>query len=546
MTNEEFIYRERRSQISRFYAIPLEWIPPLATLAVILIASTVLLGWYFGLPDLYSFLPGLPAMTPDSAIGMLFCGIALYLLSPTGDSPMRRRFGQAFALFCLLPALFNTAGSLYLIPESALDKLSPYLLSLESDLTGQSAHRNIAFFLGGLALFLLGFKKTGILITVQWLAAIILTIAIVILFSYIYSMTAYYGYTGVTSMALPSALGLAFLSNGILFARPHEGIMRLITSDAAGGIIMRRLLPIVIIAPLMIGWMMLAGQRIGLITPHFGLAMHEVLTALLITVFIIRIAVTLNREEWLRQTAEAGAKKHQSDLAHLVRVNTLGEMVANIAHELKQPLTAISLYAANSKEMLSSSDTEISQLRKMLDEIQNQSLHAAEIIRRTREFAHKREPQAGTVQLNDLITDIRDFLGTVARSSGVKIELELTPELPVIEGDATQLRQVLINIIHNAIECLQAKKNKPRRVTVQTCLTKTGEVSTVITDNGPGMSAETLSHIFESFFTTKGETGMGMGLSISRSIIEAHGGQLWARSTPGEGASFTFTLPAKK
>lgn len=536
--------RERRGQIGHFYAIPLEWIPLLALMGVTLVAITALLGWLLEIPLLYRFHSGLPNMLPSTAIGLLFCGASLYLQLPKEIRPIRRRSAQALALMCLLTSVFSAAESLQLMP--GLDTLSRLPVSPESPQFVQTPHSSIGLLLNALALFLLGFNRPGMLITVQWLAIFALAMTIVILFSYIFSLTAYYSYSNVSSMALPTALGLTFLGNGILFARPHEGIMRLITSDAAGGLIVRRLIPIVVIAPLMIGWLMLAGQRFGLITPYFGLAMHEVLTTLLIIVFIIHIAITLNREEKLRHSAEEGARKHQSDLAHLVRINTMGEMVASIAHELKQPLTAISLYAANSKDLLATANAQLDDLRKQLDEIQTQSMRAAEIIRRTREFARKKEPQNASIQLNDLIIDVRDFLETASRDKGVQLLLELAPTLPTVKGDAVQLRQVLINIIHNAIESMEANVLKPKQVTVQTCLTEAGEVRTDITDTGAGMDDMTLSHIFESFFTTKGDGGMGMGLSISRSIVEAHGGQLWARSAPGKGATFTFTLPQER
>ncbi len=541
MINGNLSYDERRYQISRFYAIPLDYIPQIAVIGVMLIAVSVLLGRYQGILMLPAFLPGLTAMDTHVAIGLLFCGTSLWLLQPKEITPLRRRAGQTMALFCLLPAFLSVADT-QLIPASGLDWLLP-LFTLDSNVTGDSPHRHIAFTMAGLALFLLGFNRTGLLSIIQWLAVLTLTMLIVIMFSYLYSLTGYYSYTTINGMALSTALSLTFLTNGILFARPHEGIMRLITSAAAGGVIMRRLLPIVVVAPLMIGWLMLAGQRFGLVTPYFGLAMHEVMTTLLITVFIIHIAISLNREEKLRHCAEAGAKKHQSDLAHLVRITTMGEMVTSIAHELKQPLTAISLYSANCKEMLSATHAPVDQLTRQLDEIQIQSLRAAEIIHSTLEFARKKELHAASVQLNELITEIKNFLEAEARNGDVQLVLELAPKLPTIEGDAIQLRQVLLNIIHNAIESMQAKVNKPKLVTVQTSLTAAGEIRTIIADNGPGMDAKTLSHIFESFFTTKGDAGIGMGLSISRSIIEAHGGLLWATSIPGQGSTFTFTLP---
>lgn len=484
-------------------------------------------------------------MVPRTAIGFLLAGTALYLLQPTAVSPNRRRIGQSLALLCLLLGLISAIQYLELIPALGLDKglLAP--LGREPFELRQSSHCALSFLMTGLALFLLGVKRQGQIYPLQWLAILSLAMAIMVLFGYIYGMAVFYRYTTVIGMSLPTALGFIFLSNGILLARPDQGVMRLITSDTAGGVVMRRLLPSVIIAPMAIGWLMLAGQKTGLIPEEFGVAIYGVLTMLLIIVMIVKVAVSLNREETLRRSAEEGARQYQADLAHLVRLQTLGEMVANISHELKQPLTAISLYAANSQEMLSSQDLslEVEELHRHLAEIQAQSLRASEIIRRTREFARKQKPQTSSVQLNSLVTEVRDFLTAEARDNDVQLILELDPYLPPADVDAIQLKQVLINIVHNAIESMQTTRGGTREVTVHTRLIESGEIKVDVTDTGPGIDAETLSRVFESFFTTKGEAGMGMGLSISRSIIEAHGGRLWARSAPGQGSTFSFTLP---
>lgn len=482
-------------------------------------------------------------MVPRTAIGFLLAGTALYLLQPTAISPNRRRIGQSLALLCLLLGLISAIQYLELISALGLDKglLAP--LAREPFELRQSSHCALSFLMTGLALFLLGVNRQGLIYPLQWLAILSLAMAIMVLFGYIYSTAVFYRYTTVIGMSLPTVLGFILLPNGILLARPDEGVMRLITSDTAGGVIMRRLLPSVIITPMAIGWLMLAGQKTGLISEELGLAIYGVLTMLLIIVMIVKVAVSLNREEKLRRSAEEGARQYQADLAHLVRLQTLGEMVANIAHELKQPLTAISLYAANSQEMLSSKELSPEELHRHLAEIQAQSLRAAEIIRRTREFARKQKPQTSSVQLNILVTEVRDFLTAEARDNDVQLILELDPYLPPADVDAIQLKQVLLNIVHNAIESMHTTRGGAREVTVLTRLIESGEIRVDVTDSGPGMDADTLSHVFESFFTTKGEAGMGMGLSISRSIIEAHGGQLWARSAPGQGSTFSFTLP---
>jgi signal transduction histidine kinase len=521
----------------------LERLSRLAAATVVLIGTAALSGWMLDIAALHSILPGLPPMAPGSALGVALAGTALYLLQPQGMSPRRRRAGQALALLVLLPGLVTAVTYLLQLPALGVDRLLFPLLTPESDGVRQSPHSAAAFILTGLALFLLGERRQRLIYSVQWIAVLLLAMSIVVLFGYLFGLTVFYSFNADIAMALPTSLSFTILANGILLARPEQGVMGFITSDTAGGVLMRRLLPSVILATMAINWLLMTSEKSLGITEAFEHSMHAVMTTLLITLIIVVIAVSLNREEKLRRSAEEGSRQYQADLAHLVRLVTMGEMVATIAHELKQPLTAINLYAANGQAMLNTGQPPLDELNNYLGEIQSQSMRAAEIIRRTREFARNQKPQTSPVQLNGLIAEVTDFLKVEARDSCIGIELDLAPRLPAIEADALQLKQVLLNIVHNAIECLQSGDSADKRVTIRTRVTERDGIRVDISDTGPGMDADTLARIFESFFTTKGHAGMGMGLSISRSIIEAHGGQLWATSTPGQGATFSLTLP---
>jgi signal transduction histidine kinase len=525
------------------FRFSLERLSRLAAATVVLIGTAALSGWMLDIAALHSILPGLPPMAPGSALGVALAGTALYLLQPQGMSPRRRRAGQALALLVLLPGLVTAVTYLLQLPALGVDRLLFPLLTPESDGVRQSPHSAAAFILTGLALFLLGERRQRLIYSVQWIAVLLLAMSIVVLFGYLFGLTVFYSFNADIAMALPTSLSFTILANGILLARPEQGVMGFITSDTAGGVLMRRLLPSVILATMAINWLLMTSEKSLGITEAFEHSMHAVMTTLLITLIIVVIAVSLNREEKLRRSAEEGSRQYQADLAHLVRLVTMGEMVATIAHELKQPLTAINLYAANGQAMLNTGQPPLDELNNYLGEIQSQSMRAAEIIRRTREFARNQKPQTSPVQLNGLIAEVTDFLKVEARDSCIGIELDLAPRLPAIEADALQLKQVLLNIVHNAIECLQSGDSADKRVTIRTRVTERDGIRVDISDTGPGMDADTLARIFESFFTTKGHAGMGMGLSISRSIIEAHGGQLWATSTPGRGATFSLTLP---
>ena len=172
-----------------------------------------------------------------------------------------------------------------------------------------------------------------------------------------------------------------------------------------------------------------------------------------------------------------------------------------------------------------------------------QAHRAGEIIRRLRKFISKHAPQKTNVNLNTLVKEVVSFTEVETRKRGVEFQLELSEDLPLISADYVQIEQVLVNLVRNALDAMDIAAAEICQIAIHTCLNNEGEVQVEVADIGPGMDDETLSHIFESYVSTKGEKGMGMGLSISRSIIEAHKGRLWAKSTLGHGATFYFTLP---
>ena len=246
-----------------------------------------------------------------------------------------------------------------------------------------------------------------------------------------------------------------------------------------------------------------------------------------------------------RKQAEEQSRQHQADMAHIARLNTMGELATGIAHELNQPLSAINTYAAVSQKMLNSDGNQQQKLSEIMEAIGTQAMRASAIIRRLRQFVKKQAPQKARVVLNDLVLEVLTFTEPEIKKQNVQLQLELAEKLPEVCVDAIQIEQVLINLIHNSIEAMELTTNN-RQLAIRTYLNQKGLAQLEVTDTGSGMDEHTLSHIFESFVTTKGAKGMGVGLSISSSIIEGHGGHLWAKSEHGKGASFFFTLPLKK
>jgi C4-dicarboxylate-specific signal transduction histidine kinase len=229
----------------------------------------------------------------------------------------------------------------------------------------------------------------------------------------------------------------------------------------------------------------------------------------------------------------------------MARLSTMGEMAAGIAHEINQPLAAISTYAQGCKRMLDNGLTDARELSEPLEKIATQALRAGEVIRRLRGFIKKSASELELVDINDMVADVVQLAEVDARKHGIAVHLHLADNLPEVRVDPVQLQQVLLNLIRNALEAMEESPRNLARVDVHTALDDNGHVGIRVVDAGPGLSEDALRRVFDPFFTTKA-TGMGMGLSISHSIIAAHGGQLAVRNNEnGIGATFTVTLMAR-
>lgn len=243
-----------------------------------------------------------------------------------------------------------------------------------------------------------------------------------------------------------------------------------------------------------------------------------------------------------RKRIEEDARRHRNELAHAGRVIVVGEMATSLAHELNQPLTVISGCAQVCLDKLRSGNGRQGEMRDSLEQVAEQAHRASEIIRRTRRLLRKEQDEKQPIDINDAIRGIEDLLRVDAREQGTAVDLTLADGLPLVMADVVQIQQVILNLVHNGVEAMAAGDTNPRRLTIQTSAAPDGSVEVAVRDTGPGIPAGNLSRIFDPFFTTK-PSGLGMGLAISRSIVEAHGGRLWAATNEGIGAVFRFTLP---
>ncbi|MDQ2696056.1 MAG: ATP-binding protein [Pseudomonadota bacterium] len=244
-----------------------------------------------------------------------------------------------------------------------------------------------------------------------------------------------------------------------------------------------------------------------------------------------------------RRRAEEQARLQQAQLTHMARLSIAGEMATGLAHELNQPLTAIVLYAQTCLDLLKSGTCNTEKLMELMEAAAQQGLRAGAILQRLRNFTRKSLPQKTRTDVNALAREVVHFVDGDFERHAVALRLDLAEPLPAVWADAVQIQQVLWNLLRNAIEAMTEAGAPPQReLTLRTAAFGRRVVEVAVSDSGPGLSPEAARQIFQPFFTTRPE-GMGMGLSISKSIVEAHDGLLWATPNAGGGVTFHFTLP---
>jgi PAS domain S-box-containing protein len=266
-------------------------------------------------------------------------------------------------------------------------------------------------------------------------------------------------------------------------------------------------------------------------------------------------ATLLDRETWQcvsfihdlssRKNAEEQVREVSLQLQHASQVSVMGAIVADMAHEIHQPLGVIANYANGSLRRMESGQLTANALKEKLREIAAESTRVSEILRRLREFVRRREPERKPVNLNEIVTESLQFTRLERREHRVAVIFRPDRNLPAIQADRVQITQVLVNLVVNAIHAASTPDREYPKILISTYLNDEGYAEISVADNGPGIAIADLPHIFDRFFTTK-SGGLGLGLPISRSIIEAHGGKLWCDSTPGESAVFRLTLPTHK
>ena len=242
-----------------------------------------------------------------------------------------------------------------------------------------------------------------------------------------------------------------------------------------------------------------------------------------------------------RQQAEARLQELQNELVHVSRLTALGEMASALAHEINQPLSAIANYLKGSRMLLAREEVPHDRVADAIERAANEALRAGDIIRRLRDFVARGETERTVESLPKLVQEASALALIGAKEHGIRVQYDFSPRIDLVLADKVQIQQVVLNLVRNAVDSLAESPSPSRELRVKIAPADDGMASVTIADSGPGISPDVAKQLFQPFITTK-RTGMGVGLSISRTIVEAHGGRIWAEPREGGGAIFGFTL----
>jgi C4-dicarboxylate-specific signal transduction histidine kinase len=249
----------------------------------------------------------------------------------------------------------------------------------------------------------------------------------------------------------------------------------------------------------------------------------------------------VERTSELMRASEA-LREAQTELAHVNRVTTMGQLAASIAHEVNQPIAAAITNAQAALRWLGTLPPDLEEARQALGRVVKEGHRASEVVGRIRTLIKKAPPRKDDLEINEAILEVIALTSNEVRKNGVSVQTQLAEGLPLIQGDRVQLQQVILNLVINALEAMSGVSEGSRGLLIGTGKEASGGVLVAVQDSGPGLNPEGYERLFDAFYTTK-PGGMGMGLSICRSIVEAHGGRIWASPTAGPGATVQFALP---
>lgn len=505
-------------------------------------ASLSLFGWLIGNPPLYDELTFdiVHSMYPVSSVIFILLAGSL-LIQLLSQKPNLTLYSAPLVIIALLISGIELAS--VISDKNSLSINAFFLEHLKTNdaakhETFQVAAALVFFSISTLLLYIPNFYTVY---TSQITQIFIISMIMIVSFGYIYNQQTLLEYSEEVGMTFFESLLFILLSLSMLLWKTEEGFLKIALGNSSGAILMRNMLPVIFILPLILGWFAYLGFKYEFYSERFGAALLQSVTVMITASVLIVLAHINSYQQTLRKRAERETLRMQQDLAHIVRVNSMGELASGIAHEINQPLAAIQLYAAASQRMIEHTP-ENKKIDRNLESIKSQTQRASEIIKRMRSFLRKQQPNVENVNIEQCVDDVMTLLKHVLYQQNIRVVKSFDYPIPTVNVDSIQITQVILNLFQNAIDAMRTTVDRPSLITVR-IYSKRNDLHVEINDTGTGITVAEDEDIFNTFFSTKGTEGLGVGLSICRTIIEAHQGNLSYESQENEGTTFSFTLP---
>lgn len=546
--------------------VSLSWAAGAAAVTVTVVGTFVLLGWALDVSQLLHIPSDPIVMLPNTAVGFILAGIALWLLRREDASSGARRIGRALAVVVVLLGLISFTERV-----SGLDVGIDQLLFADAvarypyrPVGLMATNSTICFTFAGLSLLTLDVETSRGWRPSQLFATTGLAIATLALAGHLYGARPLYEFDRAAGMALITALSFASLLAGLLFARPNRGHITLLTARDLGALLARRLLPATLFVPLLLGWLFLQGRDATVLSREGGVALLILTTTVVLLGLVLRSAVVvravdrerqlvLEREEAARADAELATRQAQRAAAEAAAARADAEaanrsktdFLAVMSHELRTPLNAIGGYVDLMEMELRGPLT--AQQREDLTRIKRSQTHLLglinEVLNYTRVEAGAIRYEITAVPADDLMSTIEPLVAPLLRAKGISFERQNGQSKQRVLADPERVRQIFINLLSNAV-----KFTLPGGSITLRCDPGADTLAFHVSDTGIGIAPDKMDSIFEPFVQintrlTRTQEGIGLGLAISRDLARGMGGDLTVESCEGAGSTFTLTLP---
>ena len=504
---------------------------------VIIIGLLVLTGWMFNITVLKSILPGLIEMNPATAISFILSAVSLLLLYSEQIDKRRRLIGQFFAFAVILIALIRLYGYIF-GAEIGIDQILFWEHLGDNRMAPNTAFN---FCLIGLSLLLLDVESKHGYRPAQFLVIIAFLISILALLGYVYGVKQFIGIARYIGMALPTASAFIIICLGILSIRPRQGIMTLVTSDNMGGILIRRLLPVAILAPFILGWIRLLGEQADIFSSlELGVASLVLAITIVFTVLLWRSARLVYRIDAERNLAEEQLRERTAQLETANK--ELEAFSYSVSHDLRAPLRAIDGFSRMIIEDYANRLDD--EGKRLLNVIRKNTQNMGQLIDDLLAFSRigRKEIVRDEINMAELAKTVFDELKPQAKQD-TTLKLD---GLPSAYGDRALMRQVFVNLLSNSLKFTRSRNE----ATIEIGCKKEGDKNVYfVRDNGVGfdmMYINKLFGVFQRLHSVDEFEGTGVGLAIVHRIIHRHNGEVRAEGKVGEGAVFYFSIPLKE